>query len=79
MEIINKGDKKPAKTTKQEGQVILTVEEYFDDKNRSKTAHRSISPKYNGEGKITHYAIGGYTPGYIKHLAEEKKKKKQAQ
>ena len=66
---------KVSKPKKQEGSLVLTVEEYFDDKNKSKRAHRSISPKYDGDGKLIAYSIGGYTPGYLKHLEEEKKKK----
>lgn len=69
------GQVKASKPKKQEGSIVLTVEEYFDDKNKSKRVHRSISPKYDGDGKLIAYSIGGYTPGYLKHLEEEKKKK----
>jgi len=66
---------KASKPKKEEGSIVLTVEEYFDDKNKSKRAHRSISPKYDGDGKLIAYSIGGFTPGHLKHLEEEKKKK----
>ena len=56
--------------------IFMTKDEATDPKNASKRAHRSISPKYDSTGLIG-YTIGNYTPGYLKHLAEMKKKKKE--
>lgn len=73
-------DDKPSKEKKLKKEntsksIFIPFDEIHDSKHQSKIAHKSISPKYDIEGKLIGYNVGGWSQSYIKNQAEEKRKK----
>lgn len=73
------GEKSKTLKKKSEGILFIPVDEIDDVKNQSKIAHHSISPKYDVDGKLIGYNVGGYTQSYIKKQKVQTRNNRSAQ
>ncbi len=55
--------------------LFFTAEEMSDPKNEPKLVHKSVSPKYDQQGNLVGYNVGGWSESYMKNHPPKKSTK----